>query len=101
MPVMAVAEADGFECLPMSDPASDIIIDLLNSIKLEKKLRLENREGNQSVSTISGFYDTTVHKATGIESFVKERMLGSSLKYAFQRFIESRFIRRRSLVGRR
>ena len=77
---------DGFECLPMSDPASDIIIDLLNSIKLEKKLRLENREGNQSVSTISGFYDTTVHRATGIESFVKERMPGSSLKYAFQRF---------------
>lgn len=72
----------------MSDPASDIIIDLLNSIKLEKKLRLENREGNQSVSTISGFYDTdtTVHRATGIESFVKERMPGSSLKYAFQRF---------------
>ena len=72
--------------MSISDPATDVVLDLLNGLPLEKRLRNENRDGHPSVSTVTGFYDHTVSKDKELELIITDVMPGTSRRFNFSKF---------------
>jgi hypothetical protein len=72
--------------MSISDPATDIVLDLLNCLPLEKRLRNENKDGHPSVSTVTGFYDHTVSKDKELELIITDVMPGTSRRFNFSKF---------------
>ena len=48
--------------MPMSDPSTDVVLDLATVIPLEDRLRKVGHDGRVSVSTVTEYFDKTMNR---------------------------------------
>lgn len=70
--------------LPITDPAVNLVDEVVNLIPLDDHLRID-KPGNANVTTVSDLYNTTMKTATDLSQIVKGRPSHSSLRFALEK----------------